>query len=75
MVGWHHRLDGLEFEQILGDNGRLRSLVSCNPCGHKEADTTEQLNNKMACELYFDKTIGEKNTKNTCKICILNVKY
>ena len=68
MVGWHHRLDGHEFEQTLGDSGRQRSLVSCNPCGHKESDTTERLNNyQMACELYFDKTVGKK------KICVKSV--
>ena len=26
MVGWHHQLNGHEFEQTLGDNGRQRSL-------------------------------------------------
>ena len=44
-VGWHHRLDGREFEQAPGDSGGLGSLVCCSPRGHKELDTTEQLNN------------------------------
>ena len=44
MVGWHHWLDGHEFEQALGvDNGQ-GSLVCCSPWGYKESDTTEQLN-------------------------------
>ena len=43
MVGWHHLLDGHEFEQVLGD-GRQGSLACCSPWGHKELDTTEQLN-------------------------------
>ena len=29
MVGWHHRLDGHEFEQILRDRDRQGSLVCC----------------------------------------------
>ena len=39
MVGWHHRLNGHEFEQALGDDEGLGSLVCCSPLGHKESDT------------------------------------
>ena len=45
MVGWHHRLNGHEFEQALGDSEGQGSLVSCSPRGRKESDTTEQLDN------------------------------
>ena len=45
MVGQHHRLNGPELEQILGDSEGQGSLVCCHPWGHKESDTTEQLNN------------------------------
>ena len=45
MVGWHHRLDGLEFEQALGVGDGQVNLVCCSPWGHKEQDITEQLNN------------------------------
>ena len=31
MVGWHHRLNGHEFEQALGDGEGQRSLVCCSP--------------------------------------------
>ena len=31
MVGWHHRLDGHEFEQALEDGEGQKSLVCCNP--------------------------------------------
>ena len=41
MVGWHHRLDGHEFEQAPGDGEGRGSLVCCSPCGHKESDRTE----------------------------------
>ena len=44
MVGWHHRLDGHEFEQAPGVGDGQRSLVCCSPWGPKELDTTEQLN-------------------------------
>ena len=44
MVGWHHRLDGHEFEQALGVGDRQGSLVCCSTWGHKESDTTERLN-------------------------------
>ena len=45
MVRWHHQLDGHEFEQALGDCEGQGSLVCCSPWGHKELNTTEQLNN------------------------------
>ena len=45
MVGWHHRLNEHEFEQALGVGDGQGSLVCCGPWGHKELDTTEQLNN------------------------------
>ena len=44
MVGWHHWLDGYEFEQPLGAGDRQGSLVCCSPWGCKELDTTERLN-------------------------------
>ena len=46
MVGWHHRLDGHEFEEALGVGDGQGSLECCSPWAHKELDTTEQLNNK-----------------------------
>ena len=44
MVGWHHQLNGHEFEQTLGDSEGQGSLACCSPWGCKELDTTEQLN-------------------------------
>ena len=51
MVGWHHRLNGHEFEQILGDDKRQGSLVCCSPCDRKELDTSKQMNKsgKLTC--------------------------
>ena len=44
MVGWHHQLNGHEFEQAPGVGYGQGSLASCSPWGHKELDMTEQLN-------------------------------
>ena len=44
MVGWHHRLDGHEFEQAPGVGNGQGSLACCSPWGPKESDTTEWLN-------------------------------
>ena len=44
MVGWHHQLNGHEFEQALRVGDRQESLLCCSPWGHEESDTTEQMN-------------------------------
>ena len=44
MVGWHHQLDGHEFEQAPGVGVGQESLACCSPWGCKELDMTEQLN-------------------------------
>ena len=44
MVGWHHRLDGHEFEQALGVAVEQESLPCCSPWGSKGLDVTEQMN-------------------------------
>ena len=44
IVGWHHLLDGHEFEQALGVGDGQGGLACCSPWGCKESDTTEQLN-------------------------------
>ena len=41
MVGWHHWLDGHEFEQAPGVGDGQGSLACCSPRGCKESDTTE----------------------------------
>ena len=43
MVGWHHRLNGHEFEQALGVGDGQGGLVCCSPWGHNELYTTEWL--------------------------------
>ena len=44
MVGWHHQLNGHEFGKTLGVGDEQGGLACCSPWGHKELDTTEQLN-------------------------------
>ena len=48
MAGWHHRLDGHEFEQALGDGDGQGSLACCSPWSHKKSDMTERMNNNGA---------------------------
>ena len=43
MVGWHHQLNGHEFEHVLGVGDGQGGQVCCSPWGHKESDMTEQL--------------------------------
>ena len=45
MLGWHHGLNGHEFEQVLGDGEGQGSLVCCSPWILKESDMTKGLNN------------------------------
>ena len=44
MVGWHHRLNGHQFEQAPGVGDGQGSLACCSPWGHKESNMTELLN-------------------------------
>ena len=44
MVGWHHWLNGYEFEQTLGDGEGQGSLARYSPWGCKELDMIQQLN-------------------------------
>ena len=44
MVGWHHQLDGHEFEQVPGVGDGQGSLACCSSERHRELDMTKQLN-------------------------------
>ena len=58
MIGWHHRHDGHEFEQTLGDGEGQGSLACCSLWGRKGSDMTEQRNNNIAdgrsCQAHAD---------------------
>ena len=44
MVGWHHWVDGHEFDQALGVGDGQGSLACCSSWGRKKLDTTKWLN-------------------------------
>ena len=47
MVGWHHQLNGHEFEKTPGVGDGQGGLACCSPWGRKESDTTERLNSML----------------------------
>ena len=57
MVGWHHRLDGHEFEQALGDGKGQGSLVCCSPWGRRELDMSELLNNDRGRAMHLESAL------------------
>ena len=77
MAGWHHRLDGHEFEWTLGVGDGQGGLECCGSWGHKESDTTEWLNwteevsecqwEKNSCIMVYpwQWSTGESASKNT----------
>ena len=76
MVGWHHQLDGHEFEQAPGDGEGQGSLACCSPWGRRESDMTEGLNwanlslKEQSCEVGFptvwpSKSVGSISTDPT----------
>ena len=54
MIGWHHRLNGHEFEQSPGDGEGQRSLVSTVHRGHKDLDVALK-NNKFVIRQFYCK--------------------
>ena len=64
IFGWHHRLNGHEFDQISGDSVGQESLACCSLWGHKELDMTEQ-------QQYYTRkprTLNWGNTYRTMKL-------
>jgi len=52
MVGWHHQLDGHEFEQSPGDSEGRLSLTFCSPLGNRDLDFEQNNNYIYITELY-----------------------
>ena len=52
MVGWHHWLNGHEFEQALENGEGQGSLACCTPQGRRNLDMTEELNKKATTVKY-----------------------
>ena len=46
MFGWHHWLDGHQFEQTPGAGNGQGNLACCSPCGHKKLDTHKKFGHK-----------------------------
>ena len=53
LMRWYHQLNGLEFEQAVGDGEGQRSLSSCSQWGHKKSDTIERLNKNKILFVYL----------------------
>ena len=62
MAGWHHRLDGHEFEWTLGVGDGQGGLVCCDSWGGKESDTTERLT------LWLSATVR-------CQMCAVHYRF
>ena len=74
MVGWHHLLNGHEFEQALGIGDVRGSLACCSPWGRKESDMTEWLNNHRKPQSSYGTNITNKNAwaiLHNCKYSVL----
>ena len=72
MVGWHHGLDGHEFEQAPGDSEGQGSLACCSPRGRKESDMTEQLNdnnNQGTC--YVGDTLNSRTQRLNTRLSLI----
>ena len=65
MFGWHHWLNGNEFEQALGDGEEQGSLAWCSPWGH----TTEWLNKEQQIHIQEFQNLSQLQTKNWTMVC------
>ena len=62
MAGWHHQLDGHEFEQALEVGDGQGRLVCCSPWGSKELDITEWMN-WTEMNLYYENMVLNRKKK------------
>ena len=74
MVGWHHQLNGNEFEQTPGDGEEQGSLSWCNQWGHKRLDMTELLNHKLVTKSSLGEVPGQLRSWSTLLIWRANQK-
>ena len=78
MVGWHHQLNGHGFGWTPGVGDGQGGLACCSPWGHKESDTTEQLNCTelndflfMACISVISSLVSVHLIKIICRIKLI----
>ena len=65
MVGWHHRLNGHEFEQVPGVGDGQERLACCSPWGRKELDKTDRLGRTdLKAQIYFQIYISQVEDSN-----------
>ena len=72
MAGWHHRLDGHEFEWTPGVGDGQGGLACCNSWGRKELDTTERLN--WTLDLWNEET-DRKIKRTECTVSRIGLKF
>ena len=75
MIGWHHRLNGHEFEQTLGDSEGQGSLTCCSLWGRKELDTTEWLNNNYIVIWHLHITWNDHHSKSSNNLSTKLLQY
>ena len=68
MVGWHHRLNGLEFGWTLGVGDGQGGLTCCGPWGCKDSDTTERLDWTEWFLEYDSKSASNKSKSRQVKL-------
>ena len=63
MLGWHHRLDGHDFEQALGVGDGQEGLACCSPWGRKESNVTERVNDNTAHQAESRRSNQQRRTQ------------
>ena len=84
MIGWHHQLNGLEFEETPEVGDGQGGLECCSPCSCKESDTSEQLNwtgedpparGRETCVLGYPSVAGTKGEGDLCWLSQAGVEF
>ena len=70
IVGWHHQLNGHEFEQALGDGEGQGNLVCCSPWGHKELDMTEKQHLQQTLSFFFPSWSPFERERERVSVCV-----
>ena len=71
MVGWHHRLDGHEFDQAPGDGEGQGSLACCSPQGGKDRVTEQQQRFQKMLEKFHSTSFSESSRHLGCVFSVV----